>query len=50
MDDAKAAEKDGDFSEDDRKKAEDAIQKLTDNYVDKVDEMLSEKQQEIMQV
>ncbi|MAZ01877.1 MAG: ribosome recycling factor [Sneathiella sp.] len=50
MDDAKAAEKDGDFSEDDRKKSEDAIQKLTDNYVDKVDEMLSEKQQEIMQV
>lgn len=50
MDDAKSAEKDGDFSEDDRKKAEDDIQKLTDNYVVKVDEMLSEKQQEIMQV
>jgi ribosome recycling factor len=50
MDDAKGAEKDGDFSEDDRKKAEDTIQKLTDNYVDQVDEMLSEKQQEIMQV
>ncbi|TNE39071.1 MAG: ribosome recycling factor [Alphaproteobacteria bacterium] len=50
MDDAKAAEKDGDFSEDDRKKAEDRIQKLTDSYVEKVDEMLSDKQQEIMQV
>ncbi|WP_339634741.1 ribosome recycling factor [uncultured Sneathiella sp.] len=50
MDDAKSAEKDGDFSEDDRKKAEDVIQKLTDNYVEKVDGMLSEKQQEIMQV
>lgn len=50
MDDAKGAEKDGDFSEDDRKKAEDTIQKLTDNYVEQVDEMLSEKQQEIMQV
>ncbi|MEX0583299.1 MAG: ribosome recycling factor [Sneathiella sp.] len=50
MDDAKSAEKDGDFSEDDRKKAEDTIQKLTDNYVEKVDGMLSEKQQEIMQV
>ncbi|WP_373088871.1 ribosome recycling factor [Sneathiella sp.] len=50
MDDAKAAEKDGDFSEDDRKKAEDRIQKLTDSYVEKVDVMLSEKQQEIMQV
>ena len=50
MDDAKAAEKSGDLSEDERKKSEDRIQKLTDSYVDKVDEMLSEKQQEIMQV
>ncbi len=50
MDDAKTAEKDGDLSEDERKKAEDDIQKLTDNFVHKVDEMLSEKQQEIMQV
>src|SRR5690606_6577870 len=50
MDQAKAAEKDGDFSEDARKKCEDAIQKLTDSYVGKVDEQLAEKQQEIMQV
>lgn len=50
MDDAKTAEKDGDLSEDERKKSEDAIQKLTDSFVHKVDEMLSEKQQEIMQV
>ncbi|MCF8466959.1 MAG: ribosome recycling factor [Sneathiella sp.] len=50
MDDAKAAEKDGDLSEDERKKSEDRIQKLTDSYVVKVDEMLTEKQQEIMQV
>ena len=50
MDDAKAAEKEGDFSEDERKKSEDDIQKLTDSYVEKVDELLSEKQQEIMQV
>ncbi|MBE7637574.1 ribosome recycling factor [Sneathiella sp. P13V-1] len=50
IDDAKAAEKDGDFSKDDVKKAEDDIQKLTDTYVKKVDEILSEKQAEIMQV
>lgn len=50
IDDAKAAEKDGDFSKDDVKKSEDDIQKLTDTYVKKVDEMLAEKQQEIMQV
>jgi ribosome recycling factor len=50
MDDAKTAEKNGDLSEDERKKVETSIQKLTDSYVEKVDSMLSEKQQEIMQV
>jgi|TARA_R110002094_G_scaffold173411_2_gene154750 ribosome recycling factor len=50
MDQAKTAEKDNDFSEDDRKKSEEAIQKLTDSYVAKVDDLLTEKQQEIMQV
>ncbi len=49
-DDAKAAEKDGDFSKDDVKKAEDDIQKMTDTYVKNVDDKLNEKQQEIMQV
>ncbi|WP_169569189.1 ribosome recycling factor [Sneathiella limimaris] len=50
IDDAKAAEKEGDFSKDDVKHAEDEIQKLTDTYVKKVDVLLGEKQQEIMQV
>jgi len=50
MDDAKGAEKDGDLSKDELKKSEDDIQKLTDTHVEKVDEMLTEKQQEIMQV
>lgn len=50
IDDAKAEEKDGDFSKDDVKHAEDEIQKLTDQYVKNVDEVLAEKQQEIMQV
>ncbi len=50
IDDAKAAEKEGDYSKDDVKKAEDDIQKLTDTFVKKVDEILAEKQQEIMQV
>ncbi|MBO6825113.1 MAG: ribosome recycling factor [Sneathiella sp.] len=50
IDDAKAAEKDGDYSKDDVKLAEDEIQKLTDTYVKKVDEALGEKQKEIMQV
>jgi len=50
IDDAKAAEKDGDYSKDDVKMAEEEIQKLTDTFVKKVDEALSEKQKEIMQV
>jgi ribosome recycling factor len=50
IDQAKNGEKDGDLSKDDVKKAEDSIQKLTDTFVKKVDEMLGEKQQEIMQV
>lgn len=50
MDGAKHAEKDGDLSKDELKRSEDEIQKLTDHYVESVDEMLSEKQQEIMQV
>ncbi|GLQ07199.1 ribosome recycling factor [Sneathiella chinensis] len=50
IDAAKAAEKDGEMSKDDAKRAEDDIQKLTDTYVKTVDEMLADKSKEIMQV
>lgn len=49
-DEAKKLEKDGDMSKDDLKRLEDEIQKLTDKHVQSVDDMLHEKQQEIMQV
>lgn len=49
MDHIKKAEKGG-LSEDDSRVQQDRIQKLTDDYVSKVDEMLSSKEGEIMQV
>ncbi len=39
-----------DISEDDRHRAEGDVQKLTDTYVGKVDEMVSHKEQEVMEV
>ncbi|MBE6064314.1 ribosome recycling factor [Clostridium cochlearium] len=39
-----------DMSEDDIKKAEEEIQKITDNYVKKVDEIVEVKEKEIMSI
>ncbi|MBS0959089.1 ribosome recycling factor [Acetobacter thailandicus] len=50
MDKSKASEKKGDISQDDVKVWSDAIQKLTDQYVKKVDDMLADKDREIKQV
>ena len=50
MDVAKKAEKDGDLGKDDAHKASDQIQKLTDDFIAKIDEMIAEKEKEIMQV
>lgn len=50
MDKAKGFEKKGDISQDDVKTWSDAIQKTTDQYVKKVDDMLAEKEKEIKQV
>jgi ribosome recycling factor len=44
------AEKDGDVSEDEAKKALDKVQKETDDGVKKVDEMLAAKEKEVMTV
>lgn len=46
----KKLSKDTDMSEDEVKKNEDSIQKLTDKYVAKVDKMIDEKSKEIMTV
>ncbi|MGV6987640.1 ribosome recycling factor [Testudinibacter sp. P80/BLE/0925] len=48
-DQIKALLKDKEISEDDERKAQDVIQKLTDAYVKKVDEALAEKEKELME-
>ncbi|HSG91273.1 MAG TPA: ribosome recycling factor [Pseudomonadales bacterium] len=42
--------KEKEISEDEERKAEDAIQKLTDRYVARVDELLAEKETDLMEI
>lgn len=49
-DDIKKRQKDGDFSEDEARRAQDQVQKLTDEYVHKVDDFLKKKEAEVMEV
>ena len=46
----KDALKKGEIPEDDERKAQDEIQKLTDRYITDVDKMLAQKEAELMQV
>jgi len=50
MDELKKAEKDGDISEDAHREYSTEVQNLTDEYIKKIDDTLSHKEQEIMQV
>ena len=50
MEDLKKAEKDGVISQDEHKRLQAEVQKLTDEAVRRVDEALKTKEQEIMQV
>ena len=50
MDQLKQAEKDGDISQDEQRDLQDTVQKLTDNFVKKIDEALASKEKDIMQV
>ncbi len=50
MDDLKKAEKDGAINQDEHKRLQAEVQKLTDEAVRRVDEALKTKEQEIMQV
>ena len=50
MEDLKKAEKDGVISQDEHKRLQTEVQKLTDEAVRRVDEALKTKEQEIMQV
>lgn len=49
IDDLKKMEKEKHLSEDDVKRSQDEIQKITDLYINKVDEVLSFKEKEIME-
>lgn len=46
----KDALKKGDIPEDDERRAQDDVQKLTDKYVAEIDKMLAQKEAELMQV
>ena len=48
-DDIKKAEKDGDVPEDEGKRALDEIQKIIDQHCEKVDQLIAEKTEEIME-
>jgi len=49
-DSLKTMEKDKDISEDEKKKGEADVQKLTDDFVKKSDETLAEKEKEILEI
>ena len=48
--DLKALQKDKEISEDDERRAAEEIQKITDSFVKKIDEVLAEKEKELMEV
>lgn len=50
MEHLKRAEKEGEISQDEHKKAADEIQAMTDAHIKKIDEALASKEKEIMQV
>lgn len=50
MDTLKKMEKDGEISQDEHKKFADRIQTLTDDFVSKIDEALTSKEQDILKV
>ena len=46
----KDAAKDKEISEDEERRAQDDVQKLTDRYIGEVDKLLSQKEQELLQI
>jgi len=46
----KKMQKNGDLTEDDCKKAEDEVQKLTNKYIELIDELMGKKEKEVMEV
>jgi ribosome recycling factor len=50
LDVLKRMEKDGDFTEDDVRRQSDVVQKLTDDNISEIDQLLAAKEKEIMQI
>jgi len=48
--DLKDLKKEGEISEDDEHRAEDEVQKMTDSYIEKVNEVLHHKEEEILEI
>ena len=48
--DLKDLKKDGEISEDDEHRAEEEVQKLTDGYIEKVNDILHHKEEEILEI
>jgi len=48
--DLKDLKKEGEISEDDERRAEEEVQKLTDGFVEKVNELLHHKEEEILEI
>ena len=49
-DDIKRRQKDGDLSEDDARREQDEVQKLTDRFIHQMEELLKHKEAEVMEV
>jgi ribosome recycling factor len=49
-DDLKRRQKDGELSEDELRREQDEVQKLTDQYVNKIEELLKKKEAEVLEV
>ena len=50
VDEAKKLEKSGEYTEDDRKSSEADIQKLTDSYIEQIDDVTKKKEEELMEI
>lgn len=48
--DLKDLKKEGEISEDDERRAEEEVQKMTDSYIEKVNEVLHHKEEEILEI
>ena len=46
----KTMQKDKDISEDDERRGQDEVQKLTDQYIKSIDEILAKKEQDLMEI